>query len=275
VRESRERVRAAVHQSGFVFPGGRVTVNLAPADVRKAGPAFDLAIAVAVLIETGQVPGDGIAGHAVCGELSLSGALRPVRGLLSMAIGARDAGLRRLVVAAKGAGEAAVIEQIDVLPVPDLSHLAAMMRVEWHPDPAVPCEARAARRSSRPVRRPRPERCQARARDRGGGGHNLLMVGPPGSARRCSPGGCPASLPPPTFDEAIEITQIRSVAGLGGDFVSERPFRAPHHALSASGLVGGARIRSPARSRSLTAACCSWTSWPSSRATPSKPCGSR
>src|SRR3954463_2336315 len=141
VRESRERVRAALKNSGFDFPEGRITVNLAPADLRKAGPAFDLALAVGLLSASGQIPDGSTADCAVCGEVSLTGALRPVRGALAVALGARTAGVRRLLVPADVAPEAALIDDVEVLAMPDLEDIAAYFRGESNPERARPAPA--------------------------------------------------------------------------------------------------------------------------------------
>ena len=242
VRESRERVRAALQNSGFDFPQQRLTVNLAPASLRKAGPAFDLALAVGILAASGQVPAD-LRAYALCGELSLSGALRPVRGMLAMALGARRAGVVRLLVPVENGPEAALVDGVTALPIPDLAGLGAFLRGEWEPEPAEPAPARAA-----PDQPPAPDladvRGQADARRAleiaAAGGHNLLMTGPPGAGKTMLARRLPGVLPPPVTDEALEITRIRSVVGLGdGHLARERPFRAPHHTISASGLVGG------------------------------------
>ena len=141
VREARERVRAALLNSGLEFPPKRVTANLAPADLRKAGPSFDLALAVAVLAASEQLPPDGWADCAVCGELSLGGALRPVHGAVAVAAGARRAGYRRLVVPVENAGEAALVPDIEVLGVPTLERLVDLLAGRWEPPPAEPSEA--------------------------------------------------------------------------------------------------------------------------------------
>jgi magnesium chelatase family protein len=247
VSEARERVRAALLNSGFEFPLKRVTANLAPADVRKAGPGFDLALAVGILMANGQVPAESIEATAICGELSLSGALRPVRGVLAMALGARREGLRRLIVPEASGEEAAIVDAIDVLAVPDLERLGAMLRGEWRPDPV--------ERRERPAEDDDPGGGLDLADVRGqhdakraleiaaAGGHNVLMIGPPGAGKTMLARRVPGILPPPSFDEAIEITQIRSVADLrGGGLARRRPFRAPHHTISASGLVGGGAV---------------------------------
>jgi magnesium chelatase family protein len=250
VRESRERVRAALKNSGFDFPTNeRITVNLAPADLRKAGPVFDLAIAVGILSASGQIPAEATAVCAVCGEVSLTGALRPIRGALAVALGARAAGTRCLLVPPECAEEAALVEEVEVLAMPDLERIAAFFRGEWNPVAAKPA-------------RPRPDADAAWALDvadvRGqhdakraleiaaAGGHNVLMIGPPGAGKTMLARRVPSLLPPPSFDEAIEITRIQSVLGAGdGRLATERPFRAPHHTISPSGLVGGGATPRP------------------------------
>ena len=243
IRESRERVRAALLNSELDFPQKRLTVNLAPAHVRKAGPSFDLAIAVGLLVASGQVPGDQLEQCALAGELSLSGELRPVRGSLNAAIGARRNGYRRLLVPEANAPEAALVDGIEVSPIPTLSRLADLLHGRWTPEPARPAM-------------PDPDEPPPEAADladvRGqedakraleiaaAGGHNVLMVGPPGAGKTMLARRLPGILPPPSFEEALEITQMHSAAGIGnGRLATQRPFRAPHHTISAQGLVGG------------------------------------
>jgi magnesium chelatase family protein len=243
VRESRERVRAAVLNSGLEFPQKRITVNLAPAHLRKAGPGFDLAIAVGLLAATEQVPPDVVSAYALCGELSLSGEIKPVRGALAVALGARGAGFSHLLVPERNAGEAALVDGIEVRGVPELARLADLLHGRWQPEAASP-------------RAPEPAEDRADGLDladvrgqhdakRGlaiaaAGGHNLLMVGPPGAGKTMLARRLPGILPAPSFDEALEITQVHSAAGLGnGSLARRRPFRAPHHTISPQGLVGG------------------------------------
>ncbi|HEY2602759.1 MAG TPA: YifB family Mg chelatase-like AAA ATPase [Thermoleophilaceae bacterium] len=249
VREARERVRAAILNSGFEFPLQRLTANLAPAHVRKAGPSFDLALAVALLAASRQLPPEGLESCAVCGELSLGGELRAVHGAVAVAAGARHAGYRRLIVPAENAAEAALVEGIEVLGAPSLGRLVDLVTGRWTPPPAVAVEHVAA-----PPREPGPDLDEVygqvdarRALElAAAGGHNLLMIGPPGAGKTMLARRLPGILPPPTFEEALEITRVHSVAGISdGRLAEERPFRAPHHTISSSGLVGGGATPRP------------------------------
>lgn len=243
IRESRERVRAALLNSELDFPQKRLTVNLAPAHVRKAGPSFDLAIAVGLLAASRQVPAEQLERWALAGELSLSGELRPVRGALNAALGARRAGYERLLVPEANAPEAALVEGIEVSAIPSLMRLADLLHGRWTPEPALP----AVPDPGRPAPEA-PDLAEVRGQDdakraleiAAAGGHNLLMVGPPGAGKTMLARRLPGILPPPSFEEALEITQVHSAAGIGnGRLATERPFRAPHHTISAQGLVGG------------------------------------
>ncbi len=243
VREARERVRAALLNSGFDFPLQRLTANLAPASVRKAGPSFDLALAVGVLAATGQVPAEAVESCAVSGELSLGGELRPVHGALAIGLGCRAAGLPRLVVAPGSAADASLVEGVEVLAVPSLARLVDLFHGRWSPEPSSP--------RSRPT--PAAEGSLPDLADVHGqvdakraleiaaaGGHNMLMVGPPGAGKTMLARRLPGILPPPSIEEALDITCIQGVAGIGGEgLATDRPFRSPHHTTSAQGLVGG------------------------------------
>lgn len=242
VREARERVRAAVKNCGFTFPVSRITVNLAPADRKKAGTVYDLPILVGILCAGGQLPAPP-ADAAFVGELSLSGEVRPVAGMLPMALAARAAGLRTLFVPADSAPEATLAGGMTVYPVEDVQALTAHLRGERPLPPA-------------PVWRPEPEngdapdfadvkgqeqvkRCLEIA---AAGGHNLAMVGPPGSGKSMLARRLPSILPDMTRREALEATAVHSVMGLTGrerPMLTLRPFRAPHHTISAMGMVGG------------------------------------
>ena len=248
VREARERVRAAMLNSGLEFPQKRVTANLAPAYFRKTGATFDLALAVGLLVASAQLPADSLGGCAVCGELSLSGSIRGVGGAVAMAFGARDAGLPRLFMPTANAPEAAVVEGVDVVGVDSLADLVAVLRGEVEPASACPvdlstgfeagCTLDLADVHGQPDGKRALEIAAA-------GGHSLLMVGPPGAGKTMLARRLPGILPSPTFAEAVEITNIRSIAGLGTGLARERPFRAPHHTISASGLVGGGTVPRP------------------------------
>ena len=241
VRESRERVRAALANSGVQFPQQRVTVNLAPASLRKTGPSFDLAIAVAIVAADGGLPEADLP-DAVCGELSLSGEIRPVRGALSMALAALEAGVRRMLVPQANASEAALVKELEVIALPSLARLVDLLRGEWQADRSEPSVVPAGQGAAGPdLADVRGQGDARRALEiAAAGGHNLLMFGPPGAGKtmlaRCLRG----ILPPPTLGEAIEITKVQGAAGLTrGGLVAERPFRSPHHTISASGLIGG------------------------------------
>ena len=249
VREARERVRAALLNSGLDFPQQRLTANLAPASLRKAGPSFDLALAVAVLAATGQVPREEVSRYAVCGELSLGGALRGVRGALAVAFGARAAGYGRLIVPVENGPEAALVEGMAVLPVPNLPALIDLLTGRWSPAPARPHrrEASAPDRNALDLADVRGQQDAKRALEiAAAGGHNALMVGPPGVGKTMLARRVLSILPPPSFEEALEITRVQGVTGLSdGCLATVRPFRSPHHTISTSGLIGGGSIPRP------------------------------
>ena len=245
VRESRDRVRAALLNSGLEFPFKRLTVNLAPGGLRKAGPAFDLAVAVGILAASSQLPDGACDGVALCGELSLGGLLRPVRGALAVALAARHAGCRTLVVPSESAPEAAIVDGLQVVAVPAMRELVDFLHGRWEPAPAAP---------RRPVAPRHPDLADVVGQDdarraleiAAAGGHNILMIGAYGAGKTMLARRLPGILPPPSFDEAVEIMRIHGVAGSGdGRLCSERPFRAPHHSISRSGLVGGGAVPRP------------------------------
>jgi magnesium chelatase family protein len=251
VRESRERVRAALVNSGFEFPLRRITVNLAPADLRKAGPAFDLALAAALLAASGQVPAAPLDGLAVAGEVGLDGSVRAIRGALAMADACRRTAQPGLVVPRANAAEASLVSGPEVIGVETLHELGDLLSGAARPEPvAVDAEGLlgASPDGALDLGQVRGHRALKRALEvAAAGGHNLLMIGPPGSGKSMLARRMPSILPPLSLEEALEVTRIHSVAGLLGSepLVTRRPFRAPHHSISGPGLVGGGGVPSP------------------------------
>src|SRR3972149_6393499 len=252
VKESKDRVKSAIKNGGYSFPERRITVNLAPADIKNGGSSYDLPIAIGILSATGIVKKDRLLDYAILGELSLDSRVRPIRGALPTAIGVKRSGLKGLIIPCENSKEAAVVPGINVIPVETLPQLVSFLNGEEEIRP-VEIDLEGVFKTYSQYQEDftdvkGQEHVKRALEIAAAGGHNILMVGPPGSGKTMLSRRIPTILPDMNLDEAMETTKIHSIMGLlhsSTSLIATRPFRAPHHTISDAGLIGGGTIPKP------------------------------
>ncbi len=244
VRESRDRVKSAIENSGYFYEYKRITVNLAPADLKKEGPSFDLPIAIGLLAATGQIPKEELEGSWIIGELALNGSVRPIRGMIAIAHTAKKRGVRRIFIPEANLGEAAVVEGIEVYSIHHLRQIVDFLagKINLNPIPSQTFESDSTQHLIDFSDVKGQENAKRAIEVCVSGGHHLLMLGPPGSGKSMLAKRIPTIFPSMSLEESMEVSRIHSVAGLldsGASLLRERAFRAPHHTISDIGLIGG------------------------------------